>query len=134
MFLGHTEHGRYACSCRQTSATKAKTVNKLPNMSDDSSDEERASVAAAANEGVAAVLATATAGVMRGGIQAGQGAAGGSQAQLRRRNRPPAAATDASGRSTAVGQGSLDSRVALGDRSTCDGGMTDDEWSPFKGA
>ena len=103
----------------------------MPNLPIDSSDDERAQDASAANEGVAAVLSTATAGLSGRGATVGQGVAGGSQAQLRRRHRPHAAAT---GPKSPVRHDSLDRSVMLGDRSTCAGDGTDDEWSAFKGA
>ena len=106
----------------------------MPNVSDDSSDDDRVPDAAAANQGVAVVLSTATAGMTVGGAAAGQGAAGRSAAQLRRRWRPHASATETKGHPTAVCRSSLGPSVASEDRSTCAGGTTDDEWSPFKGA
>ncbi len=106
------------------------TIARVPNVSDDSSDDERTQNAAAANEGVAAVLSTATARLPGGGATPGQGAAGGSEAQLRRRHRPHAVAT---GPKSPGRHDSLNRGIMHGDHSTCDGDGTDDEWSAFKG-
>jgi len=119
-------------SCRQLRSTAERTPAYVPNVTDDSSDDERGQDAAAANESVASVLSTATAGLAGGGAIAGQGAAGGSQGQLRRRHRPHAAAI---GPTSPVSLDSLDRSIVLGDRSTCIGDRADDdEWSAFKGA
>ena len=115
----------------QQTATEA--METVPNVPSNSSDEEAAPDAAASNEGVTAMLSSATAGVV-GKPEADQGSGAASQGQLRRRHRARAAAAETDRRSTATSHGSLDFGFVSGRSRAGVCGEVDDEWSGFKGA